>query len=632
MNFLIRIGIILVGLCIPILGLTDTVIEIQEDFKPFYIGAFLETQETQERTTTLDEIVRSNNWVSQNTSMFNSTATGDLWVKFKVHNTSATTKNMALVLEAPLLDQVQFFSFQNTELIDSSLKMGNTFPFEQRAIQHRFPTYNFQLQPFQEIIIYGSMIEEYKYIPVHLKLYQQVDLLPVFQKDIIYKLLLIVPILLLVIIGILFNFYALKNYNIFFTLHSVCILLFLLGVEGLGFQYLWPNSTWIQKGFPIFYIFSLFFSSIAFPFFLKIRKNTKSAKLFYLVIGIQLVVIAYTFYYLIADQLKSIEMVFAISILSSYLLIILSVLFFYKKIKLKAVLLLVYMYTLNLIVGLFVVIDWIYDFNLEQYISNFELFSSVFSAQAMFIYFLGIIYFYRQIFAYRKVESQLAEKQNEALQNLLKGQESERKRLSRSLHDGLGIRLLQVKQCLNDMKENLNQDCLSDALFQINGIHRDIRNISHALNPTVLQEYGLEKAINDIIFRIELYNLDLDIQLEYPNNLLLHKDQSKHFYYIIQELLNNTVKYAKANSIRIEFKKVKDSTYFYYYDNGIGFELEHMNHSGIGLQNIKSRVALMNGHLKLIPRKPRGIELRIYILHQSIIQGKANHISNRVEI
>ena len=182
------------------------------------------------------------------------------------------------------------------------------------------------------------------------------------------------------------------------------------------------------------------------------------------------------------------------------------------------------------------------------------------------------------------------------------------------------------------MKENLDRDCISDALFQINGIHRDIRNISHALNPTVLQEYGLEKAINDIIFRIELYNLDLDIQLEYPNNLLLHKDQSKHFYYIIQELLNNTVKYAKADSIGIEFKEMKDSILFYYYDNGIGFEPVHMNNAGIGLQNRRSRVALMNGQVKIIPRKPKGIELRIRILHQSMIQSKANHISDRVEI
>ena len=182
------------------------------------------------------------------------------------------------------------------------------------------------------------------------------------------------------------------------------------------------------------------------------------------------------------------------------------------------------------------------------------------------------------------------------------------------------------------MKENLDRDCISDALFQINGIHRDIRNISHALNPTVLQEYGLEKAINDIIFRSELYNIDLDIQFDYPNNLLLHKDQAKHFYYIIQELLNNTVKYAKADSIGIEFKKMQDSICFYYYDNGIGFEPKCLKNPGIGLRNIKSRVALMNGQLKIIPRKPKGIELRIHVLRQSMVQSKANHISDRVEI
>ena len=157
MKILIRIGIV-IGLCIPFLGLTNTVIEVQEDFKPLYVGAFLETQEVRETTPTLDEILLLNNWLSRNTAVFTSTTRGGLWVKLTVYNTTATTKNMALVLEAPLLDQVQFFSFENTELRDASLKMGNAFPFAQRAIQHRFPIYNFQLEPFQEIIIYGSMI------------------------------------------------------------------------------------------------------------------------------------------------------------------------------------------------------------------------------------------------------------------------------------------------------------------------------------------------------------------------------------------------------------------------------------------------------------------------------------------
>lgn len=221
MKLLIRIGIIIVELCIPFLGFTNTAIEVLEDFKPLYVGAYLETQEARETTTTLDEIVPLNNWLSQKKSVFTSTTKGSLWIKLTVHNTSATTKNMALVLEAPLLDQVQFFSFENTELIDSSLKMGNAFPFEQRAVPHRFPTYTFQLQPFQEIIIYGSMVEENKYLPVHLKLYQQADLFAAFQKDIIYKILLIIPILLLIIVGTLFTCYAPKNYNIYFTLHRV---------------------------------------------------------------------------------------------------------------------------------------------------------------------------------------------------------------------------------------------------------------------------------------------------------------------------------------------------------------------------------------------------------------------------
>jgi len=137
MKILIRIGIIIIGFCIPLLGLTNTVIEVQEDFTPLYVGAFLATQDAQATTTTVDEISSLNNWLPQNTPLFTSKTTGTLWVKLAVHNITAKTKSMALVLEAPLLNQVQFFSFENTEFIDSSLKMGNEFPFAQRVIQHR---------------------------------------------------------------------------------------------------------------------------------------------------------------------------------------------------------------------------------------------------------------------------------------------------------------------------------------------------------------------------------------------------------------------------------------------------------------------------------------------------------------
>jgi len=63
----------------------------------------LATQDAQATTTTVDEISSLNNWLPQNTPLFTSKTTGTLWVKLAVHNTTAKTKSMALVLEAPLL-------------------------------------------------------------------------------------------------------------------------------------------------------------------------------------------------------------------------------------------------------------------------------------------------------------------------------------------------------------------------------------------------------------------------------------------------------------------------------------------------------------------------------------------------
>ena len=611
--FLIVVGI-------PCANANNIAIEIKQDFKAEYIGKYLETYEDVDRSFSMNKVIQSKNWQTQKASKFvYQTAASRLWIKFVISNQTNENQELSLVVEDPLMEQAQFFSFERDKLVDTSLNMGNSFPFTQRSIQHRYPIYAFQLKPNQEKTIYGALVRSNGNIPIHLKLYKQKYLFPALQKDIIGKVLLLSPIFIFTIISFLVLLYHPNIHNLSFVV-LICInLLFLLGLEGLGFQYIWPTSISFQRGFPVLYILYLFLISLSLLFFFKLYKKPKLARLVYIVFIIQSLAIPYTILLTTTDTLTSLggfkntSYFLLFSSISSYVLLLITCLTYYKQTKDRFIFIAIWMFFFQLLTGLFLSISWLLNIHFQKYITGFEFLSTIVNIQIIVFLLITIITFYKRDTAYKEVEFQLAQKQNEALQNLLKGQENERKRLSRELHDGLSIRMLQVKQGLDMINKNSNKTRFTTVIQQIDEIHQDIRNLSHALNPKVLQEYGLHKAINDIIFNIEMNNPELDIQFEYSQVLKLSKDQEKHFYYILQELLNNTVKYAKANYIYIEFKLLRDKLLLYYFDNGCGYDPTNLSDSGIGLGNIKSRVALLNGVLKILPRKPKGMEHNIYV-------------------
>lgn len=636
MRLLVMISLVL-SIAIPTIGMTNKVLEVTDEFDSQYVGEYLETCEIFDERSSIKEIINARTWqIHTSPKIITNRLTTFLWIKLTVKNHTNIKQNLSLVLEDPLLEQIQFFCFEDGMLQDTSSKIGNAFPFNQRFIQHRFPIFAFQLTPTQDKIIYAALTKKSKYLPIHLKLYKQAFLFPALQKDLIYKSLLLSPILIFTITVFLVFIFNLRINSLLFALSNLVGLFLLLGLEGIGFQYLWPNELYLQSGFIALLLLYLFFLALNMLLTFKLNKKSVLSKFFYVVFIIQLATLSYIFHLSTKGTIYSFggikgeAYLLSISFISIYILLLIASIIYYKREKSKFLFSVIGLLSLQLFVWSLLSIGWYFGIHFQKYLTDFEILSILTNIQILAYLSIMILEAQRKETAYKKVEYQLTQKQNEALQNLLKGQENERKRLSSELHDGLNIRMLQVKQGLNAIKKDAGTDRFNSVIGEIDEIHQDIRNLSHALNPKVLQEYGLQKAINDIIFNIEINNPDLDIQFHYPSILLLSKEQEKHFYYILQELLNNTVKYANANYIYIEFRILKDRLLLYYFDNGNGYDPSNLSESGIGLRNIKSRVALLNGVFKIIPRKPKGIEHNIYVLHQSVIQSKTDHFSNRV--
>ncbi|MEG0188562.1 MAG: histidine kinase, partial [Algoriella sp.] len=156
------------------------------------------------------------------------------------------------------------------------------------------------------------------------------------------------------------------------------------------------------------------------------------------------------------------------------------------------------------------------------------------------------------------------ERQNSKISTLtalLDGQELERARLARDLHDGLGGLLSGTKIQLTHLNDKINEQVKPDldkSIHQLDGAVDELRRVAHNLMPDLLIKYGLEEALKEYAIRMSNDQLDVDVQfLSYTNSL--NKETQLFVYRIIQELVNNAIKHANASQIIIQF--VEDFNY-----------------------------------------------------------------------
>lgn len=179
---------------------------------------------------------------------------------------------------------------------------------------------------------------------------------------------------------------------------------------------------------------------------------------------------------------------------------------------------------------------------------------------------------------------------------LIEGEEVERKRIARDLHDGLGSMLSGLKIHLKlAEKDNISATEVNTLLD--NSI-RELRNISQNLMPESLLKLSLEHALRDLCMANS--NTITNIEFQYLiKKLNLSKNYQIFIYRIIQELLNNALKYANASEILVSCSQNKETFFITVEDNGVGFNVSEKSNTGMGLRNIKNRVEFLNGKLEI---------------------------------
>lgn len=212
---------------------------------------------------------------------------------------------------------------------------------------------------------------------------------------------------------------------------------------------------------------------------------------------------------------------------------------------------------------------------------------------------LMAIFFFVLINKYRK---NLTKKQNESLSNFILGQEEERQRLARDLHDEMGPQLAGIIFTVDRVKsaDPKVQELISETKAELKKAIQEVRQISHALMSQSLIKYGLTEAIHELIDRQP--KSSIPIEFAYNSTGLEYNDDIKsHLFKITQEMVYNSNKHSQATQISIEIKIDEDKRMldYIYKDNGKGNPEFNPLEAGIGLKNIKTRVEMMNGKIEL---------------------------------
>ena len=191
---------------------------------------------------------------------------------------------------------------------------------------------------------------------------------------------------------------------------------------------------------------------------------------------------------------------------------------------------------------------------------------------------------------HKRIAREKSRQKQISIDAFIEGEEKEKARIGRELHDGIAQEIVGVKLAMHQ------QHADPKLIDELTRISLDIRNISHELMPLTLKEYGLKLAIEDICQKILAPSgIQYEIHSSLPDERMANKIEIT-LYRIFQELAHNIIKHSHATEVLVQLRKMNNHILLVVEDNGKGMTEEKKN--GIGIRNLTSRVQLLDGNLQ----------------------------------
>ena len=191
-------------------------------------------------------------------------------------------------------------------------------------------------------------------------------------------------------------------------------------------------------------------------------------------------------------------------------------------------------------------------------------------------------------------------------QQLIQGQETERKRIARELHDSIGHALLLIKN-----KFSLNQTNFDSVTSMIDNTIEEVRNLSRDLHPHQLEANGLTNALEALVEKIgDTTEIFTSSNIESINDMW-QPTQEIAIYRIVQEAFNNIIKHSEASAANLTIEKESDKVKFTVQDNGKGFNYHQKfkNTKSLGLKTLQERINFLKGEFTFDSPNGKGTQL-----------------------
>jgi two-component system, NarL family, sensor kinase len=235
---------------------------------------------------------------------------------------------------------------------------------------------------------------------------------------------------------------------------------------------------------------------------------------------------------------------------------------------------------------------------------------------------IGLLTFQNQRQKRQEVKRQQQEREKgkllEATEAVLKGEEHERIRLARDLHDGLVGMLSGIKYSLHTIKNDLaatsqNRQAFERSMDMLDSSIKEMRRVAHDMMPEGLIRFGLNTALRDFCNDVTQRGaLKISYQSIGMDAVLLDQTIAIVIYRIVQELVNNAVQHASATSAIVQIACSGRRLSLTVEDNGRGFDTRLLHDSkGLGWVNIGHRVEYLSGRCDVTSRPGEGTSVHL---------------------
>lgn len=253
-------------------------------------------------------------------------------------------------------------------------------------------------------------------------------------------------------------------------------------------------------------------------------------------------------------------------------------------------------------------------------IKNRNLYTTLLAAALIILIILSLGYYHRYQFKKKQLQKEIALKDALSKIKIQNRLQEQRLRISRDLHDNIGSQLTfiissidNLKYISKDINNNFKSKLTSISAFTGDTIHQ-LRDTIWAMNKSEISVEDLHARILSFTEKAKIAVTSTNFKVEYDidKNSNFSSLMGMNIFRVIQEAINNAIKYAEAKNITIKLSKIATNFTATIIDDGIGFEIYEIDF-GNGISNMKKRMNTVNGSLKIDSEKKKGTKITLKV-------------------